>query len=137
LGAKLPANIGLSQKTDELDSATTASAIRDLTKDLYSPANIQDRVLEITTSAEEPIDPVAAIKQLFMTGKLFKGESEKIGEIMMRNDPRQGVQGEATLWKLSQGITAFANDESIDMRRRMELQEVAGELFSFSARSKN
>ena len=130
LGAKLPDNIGLSQKTYELDSQATASAIRDLTKNLYSDANIQDRILEIQAASDAPIDPVGAIKQLFMTGKLFKGETDRIGEILMRNDPRQGVQGEATLWKLAQGITAFANTEEVDTRRKLELQEVAGDLFN-------
>jgi hypothetical protein len=128
LGAKLPANIGLSNETYELDSKATASAVRDLTRGLYSDANIKDRVLEIQASAEDRIDPVTAIKQLFLAGKIFKGEQDKIGELLMRNDPRQGIQGEATLWKLAQGVSAFANTEEIEPRRRMELQEVAGDL---------
>lgn len=41
-----------------------------------------------------------------------------------------GIQGESTLWKLTQGITSFANDQKIEMRRRMELQQIAGDLFN-------
>jgi hypothetical protein len=48
----------------------------------------------------------------------------------MRNNPEDGVQGESTLWKLTQGITSYANREDVPERRRMELQEIAGDLFS-------
>jgi hypothetical protein len=48
----------------------------------------------------------------------------------MRNSADDGLQGESTLWKLTQGITAYANGVDVEPRRRMELQEIAGDLFS-------
>jgi len=129
LGAKLPDNLALSQATYELDSATTASAIRDLTKNLYSSEVIKDRMLEIKASSDLVIDHGQVLKSLKDLNKLMKGEVDNIGQILMRNDPMQGVQGESTLWKLTQGITAYANQEDVSDLRRMELQEVAGELF--------
>lgn len=129
LGAKLPDNLGLSQHTYELDSMATASAIRDLTKNLYSSDVIKSRMLEIKAASNLTMDPVKELKQLQGIGKLLKGESDEIGKLLMRNSPEDGLQGESTLWKLTQGITAYANSENVDARRRMELQEIAGNLF--------
>jgi hypothetical protein len=130
LGAKLPDNIGLSQKTYELDSQTTASAIRDLTKNLYSSDIIKTRMLEVKASSDMVVDPVRELKNLNITQKLLKGESDEIGKILMQNRPEDGLQGESTLWKLTQGITAYANNPDVSERRRMELQEIAGGLFN-------
>lgn len=129
LGAKLPDNLALSQKTYELDSMTTASAIRDLTKNLYSSDIIKTRMLEIKAASDLVMDPVRELKQLQGLGKLLKGETDEIGQLLMRNNPEDGVQGESTLWKLTQGITSYANREDVPERRRMELQEIAGGLF--------
>jgi hypothetical protein len=129
LGAKLPDNLALSQKTYELDSMTTASAIRDLTKNLYSSDVIKTRMLEIKAASDLVMDPVRELKQLQGLGKLLKGETDEIGQLLMRNNPEDGVQGESTLWKLTQGITSYANRESVSERRKMELQEIAGNLF--------
>jgi hypothetical protein len=59
----------------------------------------------------------------------MKGETEDIGKILMRNSPEDGLFGESTLWKLSQGITSYANTETVSAVRRMDLQDIAGELF--------
>lgn len=128
LGAKLPDTLGLSQHTYELDSQTTASAIKDLTKNLYSTEIIKTRMLEIKEAAGTRIDAGQELKNL--AGRLFKGETEEIGKLLMRNNPEDGVQGESTLWKLTQGITAYANREDVATRRRMELQEISGSLFN-------
>jgi len=131
LGAKLSNIQGLSDETYLSDSKTTALAIRDLTKNLYSSDAIKEHKLEIKAAAGVPVgDPVMFLRNLHYTGKLLIGESNKIGEMMMRNDPKMGLQGESTLWKLSQGITAYANEEDVTPRRRMELAEVAGDLLN-------
>jgi len=75
------------------------------------------------------IDPARELKNLTAVQKLLKGEADEIGQLLMRNNPNDGLQGDATLWKLSQGISAFANREDISERRRNELQELAGTLF--------
>ena len=130
LGSKLPDNLSLSAETYKLDSMTTASAVRDLTKNLYSTEAIKDRMIEVKAASTEIVSADAVLTNLFKTGKLFKGETEEVGKLLMRNDPMTGIQGESTLWKLTQGITAYANNDSVDMIRRMELQEVAGDLFN-------
>jgi len=130
LGAKLPDNLALSQHTFDLDSQTTASAIKDLTKNLFSANVIRARLEEIKAASEITVDPVKELKALFSSAKLLKGEADEIGKILMANNPNDGVQGEATLWKLTQGISAFANREDVTERRRMELEEIAGDVFN-------
>jgi hypothetical protein len=130
LGAKLPDNLALSQHTFDLDSQTTASAIKDLTKNLFSANVIRARLEEIKAASEITVDPVKELKALFSSAKLLKGEADEIGKILMMNNPNDGVQGESTLWKLTQGISAFANREDVTERRRMELEEIAGDVFN-------
>lgn len=130
LGAKLPSNMGLSEATYLLDSQTTASAIRDLTKNLYGHDVIKNRMLEVRAASSLTVDPAKELKNMASLQKLLKGEADEIGQILMRNTPEDGLQGESTIWKLSQGITAYANKAEVSDRRRMELQELAGDLFN-------
>jgi len=129
LGARLPDNLALSDETYESDSKTMALAIRDFTRNLYGSETIKTRLIEIKAAAGVTIDPARELKNLTAVQKLLKGEADEIGQLLMRNNPEDGLQGESTLWKLSQGITAFANREDISDRRRNELQEIAGKLF--------
>ena len=133
LGSRMNDSQGiLSRETYRLDSEATASAIRDITKHLYSTSVIKDKMLQIEASATDTVDPVNVLSGLRGMGKLLKGEEEAIGQLLMRNEASRGIQGESTLWKLTQGITAYANEESISDSRRMDLQEIAGELFKKS-----
>jgi len=109
---------------------TTASAVRDLTKNLYSTDMVKNRLLEIKAATEQRVDPNRELINLFKSAKILKGESEEIGKILMSNRPEDGLQGESTLWKLTQAITAYSNLETVDMSRRMDLQEIAGDLFN-------
>lgn len=129
LGSKLPENMALSAETYRLDSQASASAIRDLTKNLYSTDVIKNRMIEVNAASDMTVDPVTELRNLYGVGKLLKGERDSIGELLMQNREEDGLNGESTLWKLTQGITAFANKENISERRRFELQEVAGSLF--------
>jgi hypothetical protein len=129
LGSRLPSTLELSPETYESDSKTTALAIRDYTKNLYSSDVIKERMLEVKAASEMTIDPVRELKNLASVQKLLKGEVDEIGQILMRNNPDDGLQGDATIWKLTQGISTYANRPEISDRRRNELQEIAGSLF--------
>ena len=104
LGSKLPDNLKLSNKTYELDTKTTVSAVKDLTKGLFSKEN------------------------LTKNGSLLKQEGKEVEKILMRNDPDDGVQGGSTLWKLTQAITAHARE--LTPERSRELHEISGALLN-------
>jgi len=129
LGARLDEGMVFSKETYRLDSLTVASAIRDMSREIYSVDTVKQRLQEIQAASSTPVEPAAMLKDLYQGMKLSKGESDEVGKMLMRNDPMQGLQGESTIWKLAQGITAYANQDDVSERRRVELQQVAGDLF--------
>lgn len=124
LGSKLPDNLQLSQQTYELDTKTTVSAVRDLTKGLFSKDNLMKKAIEIQGASEMEVDFEHELKRLTRDGGLLKQEGKEVEKILMRNDPEDGVQGGATLWKLTQAITAHARELSPERSR--ELHELSG-----------
>lgn len=125
LGGRLPDNIALSQRTYELDTKTQASAIRDLTKGIFSKESITRRALEIQGASDIEVDLEKELKSL-QKGKLTKDEAKGVEKILMASKPDDGVTGESTLWKLVQGITAHSRE--LEPRRQRDLQEIAGDL---------
>lgn len=125
LGGRLPENIKLSQRTYELDTKTQASAIRDLTKGIFSKESITQRAYEIQGASAMEVDMEKELKSL-SKGKLTKDETKSVERILMANKPDDGVAGESSLWKLVAGITAHSRE--LEPRRQRDLQEIAGDL---------
>ena len=128
LGSKLPDNLALSQQTYELDTKTTVSAVKDLTKGLFSKDNLMAKAIEIQGASEVEVDFTKELKRLTSNGGLLKQEGKEVEKILMRNNPDDGVQGGATLWKLTQAITAHARELSPERSR--ELHELSGQLLN-------
>jgi hypothetical protein len=128
LGARLPDNLQLSNKTYELDTQTTVSATRDLTKSLFSRDAIMQKAIEIQGASNIDVDFDSELRKLVKVGSLHKSESEGVQKILMRNNSSDGTQGDSTLWKLTQAITAHARD--LDDRRSRELHELSGMLMN-------
>lgn len=128
LGSKLPDNLAISQHTYELDTQTTVSAVRDLTKGLFSRETIERKAYEIQGASEIDVDFENEITKLTKSGALLKQEGKEVEKLLMKNDPEDGVQGGATLWKLTQAITAHARELSPERSR--ELHEISGALMN-------
>ena len=128
LGSKLPDNLSISQRTYELDTQTTVSAVRDLTKGLFSREAIERKAYEIQGASEIDVDFENEITKLTKSGALLKQEGKEVEKLLMKNDPEDGVQGGATLWKLTQAITAHARELSPERSR--ELHEISGALMN-------
>lgn len=128
LGSKLPDSLALSDKTYALDTQTTVSAVRDLTRGLYSRDTIMQKALEIQGASEVEVDFEHELKRLQSNGSILKAEQQQVEKLLMKNDPEDGVQGGATLWKLTQAITAHAREVSPERAR--ELHEISGNLLN-------
>ena len=128
LGARLPDNLQLSERTYRLDTQTTMSAVKDFTKNLYSKENIMQKAVEIQAASEVEVDFDKELKKLVKNNKLLKTEGEQVQKLLMNNNPDDGVQGGATLWKLTQAITAHAR--GLEPSRSRELHELSGELMA-------
>lgn len=126
LGERLPDNIQLSEKTYRLETQKQCSAITDITKQLFSKKMLDARIHEIEASSEIEVDLTKELNNLQKGGRLLKNESDSIQKLLMRSNPKDGIQGESTLWKLTQAISAQARE--LDPRRSRDLQEVAGDL---------
>ena len=93
LGSKLPDNLALSDETYRLDTQTTVSAVKDLTKGLFSRDNLMQRAIEIQGASEIEVDFNHELKRLTKDGGLLKTEGKEVEKILMRNNPDDGVQG--------------------------------------------
>jgi len=129
LGSKLPDSLALSQRTYELDTQTTISAVRDLTQGLYDKDTLLLKAREIQGASEIEVDFDNEIRKLTReNGRLNKSEGEAVQKILVQNNPDDGVQGAATLWKLTQAITAHAR--VLTPERSRDLHEIAGQLMN-------
>lgn len=128
LGSRLPDSIALSQKTYELDTKTTVSAVKDLTRGLYSRDTVMGKAIEIQGASEIDVDFDKELKGLVQRGALLKNEGREVEKLLMNNNPDDGLTGGATLWKLAQGITAFAREQ--EPERSRELHEISGQLMN-------
>jgi hypothetical protein len=125
LGSRLPENLQLSERTYRLDTQTQVSAIKDLTKGLFDSRNILKEMELVQNASAIEIDIEKEIKLLPKIG-LAKNEVLGVQKILIEGKKEDGVTGEPTLWKLVNGVTAFARDQ--ENGRDRELQEIAGKL---------
>lgn len=128
LGSRLPDSLALSERTYKLDTETTVSAVRDLTRGLYSKDTIMQKALEIQGASEIEVDFDKELRKLQQGGAILKAEQQAVEKLLMNNNPDDGVTGSATLWKLTQAITAHAREVSPERAR--ELHEISGNLLN-------
>jgi hypothetical protein len=128
LGRQLPDDLSLSQRTYDLDTETQASLIEDLVKNSFNAQNIERQARIIQLASEREVDLNNEINGLKRLG-LFKHEVDEIEDVLIASKQSDGVQGEGTLWKLSQAVTAVARDQE-NKRRQREIEEISGKLFN-------
>lgn len=125
LGGKLDDNIEFSQRTYELDTATTASAVKDVVDAVFEPVNVRRRMEVIQTLAKENTDADAVLKGLRTKSKLNKTEAEEVAKLFSSADIEMLPPGQNT-WRLSNAISLLA--QSVEPSRQLELEELAGEV---------
>lgn len=86
------------------------------------------RAIEIQGASEIDVDFDKELKALVQKGSMLKNESREVEKLLMNGNPDDGVVGGATLWKLTQGITAFAREQT--PARSRELHEISGLLMN-------
>lgn len=127
LGAKLPDNIQLSERTYRHDTQLQGSLIKDLNKAIFDPKKIKSEMELIQDASWMDVDLEKEIKLLPKIG-LSKDEADRVGRVLIGGKEENGVQGEPTLWKLVNGVTAVGRDSKADRAR--EIQEIAGGLMN-------
>lgn len=125
LGKRLSDDIEFSKETYDADTKTQVLAVRDMVKGLLAPAKVNALVGRIGTALEERIDPKNAWQELPKLG-LLKGEIDKVKELFVDGDVEVLPRGN-TMARLANAVSWFAKTAPT-AERRLELEEVAGEL---------
>lgn len=126
LGTRLAEDIHFSQETYAADTKTMGLAVRDMVRNLFGPAHVNNYMDTIRRANEEKIDPKKLFAELRAGGHILKGEAEEIGKLFNEPDIQLMPAGQ-TLWRASNAISLFANKIENERRERaVELREVAG-----------
>lgn len=122
LGSKMPEYISFSDRTHQLDTAATASKVRDIVKQSFSSAVVMEQINGIYQASEIIIDPKNELSKIAL---LSKDEKELVINELIANNPEHGVYGENSVWKLAQAMTWVGN--TIGETRQKEINEIAGD----------
>jgi hypothetical protein len=109
-----------SDQTKELQLQTVKAEVADVTEHLLSLPYREQTVAFIQRAAGIRVDIQQEVKRLKTFG-LLEQEVDEIDAILLAGRMDDGATGEATAWKVSQGITAMARDKDATRKREVEL----------------
>lgn len=130
LGRRLDENIAYSQRTYELDTQATVSALGDTIRDLMSPNRVNALVAAIRAASEQPMFPREWTSKVVK--QLTKMELEKVNAVLDSNDvmmlPSPGDdRTKNSIWRSSNAVSWLAG-QTEDSTRRLELERIAGQI---------
>jgi hypothetical protein len=123
LGRKLEDSLILSDRTHQLDTMTTASAIMDVVKQTLSDEMIQVFCNTVKDAHEQQIDPAKALQLL--SKQMTKGEVQMVTDKFNSPDVEMLPPGNTT-WRLSNAISWVAGHDIEDTERQLEMMKIAG-----------
>lgn len=126
LGRDISKDMELSNATVELDTKAHCSYLNDVIKNTLSADAIGKRASAVYLSSVDVIDLDKTVEKLPKLGMLQEEISDLTNTLIL-NSSNDGLEGDLTVWKMIQGITAVARDKSKE--RQVELQEIAGKMF--------
>jgi hypothetical protein len=124
LGRQLGDDIQFSQRTYDLDTRASVSALRDVVRGVLGPAKVNTLLDTIKTANEKQIEWKHVKGQL--ARRLLKGEMAQVEAAYESEDVVNLPEGK-NAWRASNAISWIAGKTS-DADRRLELERVAGEL---------
>jgi hypothetical protein len=127
-GSRFPDGINFSVDTYNYDTKATASAINDVVKQSLSRETLEKTVNIMKEASAKRIEIDKEFEKLKKSTKLNMSDFEmsQVDRILKNNNPEDGVQGNATKWKMAQAVTAICNLEEINAERKKEISEWAG-----------
>ncbi|MBP9727491.1 MAG: hypothetical protein KBD83_08540 [Gammaproteobacteria bacterium] len=125
VGSRIADDVTFSDRTMKLETEYFQSIIVDTVPQVFGLDKIKEGLQKVYVASETLVEIDGVFQRLNKDG-VTKKELEEVKEILIANRPDDGVQGENTLWKMAQGLTAVAHGKSA--ARSRELQEIAGKL---------
>lgn len=129
LGKRLDDNMIYSQGTYELDTKTTVSALRDVTRLQLNADNLRARMDAVKAANDKEVSSASASERL--KKMLNKGEAEAALNAFNSPDVYNLPEGN-TAWRLSNAISWIAG-QTEDSERRLDLMRAAGEVLPKAA----
>jgi hypothetical protein len=126
LGEKLPEGYDFSKRIHATHTKLMCMKVTEMTRSLFSEERIAKEIMKVKKASRVEIDGHEYLEKLNKNGILLKSEMEEAEQVMINNRTRDGVQGEMTLWKLTQSISAMARKK--EPVRQRELMEISGDL---------
>lgn len=130
LGRKLEEGT-FSQKTYQLESETSVSALRDVMSHAFDDGG--ERFADMVAKATEgspTFDASKRIEAMVKGGKLTKAEGKEVSTVYNTPDVEKLPAGNSP-WRLSNAVSWFAHSPDITHRsndRRLELEQLAGDI---------
>jgi hypothetical protein len=126
LGARLPEDLTLSERTYRLDTETQASAVADIVGRLLEPAYVRGQFARVQAAAKAEVDPEREVDGLVRARRLTPQEGEALEGAFMRGNPAEIPPGPTTRWKFAQAVAWLAH--GVDRERGTELERLGGTL---------
>lgn len=130
LGSRLADHIEFSDKTMQLDTDATLSAVKDLVKASFDPAARAARVARIAAAASERTDARGAFSSV--ARNLTKAELEAATEAFSGPDV-VNLPEAPTRWRASNVLSFLAQRPDQPAERREDLERLAGALLNVKA----
>ncbi len=126
IGKRIDTDITLSEKTVRLETELKVSLISDTMGQIFNNDGYEYHIQKIANASQTPIKNIEErVEQLNKVG-ITKDEQSALMSLLVNSSPDDGVDGEMTLWKFAQGISALARTPGI--RKSVDLMEIAGNL---------
>ncbi|MGA9471740.1 MAG: hypothetical protein WBV36_04710 [Terriglobales bacterium] len=122
LGRRLDENVVFSQRTYELDTRTTVSALEDIINVQLNREGLKRRMELLSVTAKKAVDPQAAMKLL--KDALGVGQAQQVIDAYKSADVEMLPAGN-DVWRLSNAISWIGRQEK-DGEKRLELMKLAG-----------
>jgi hypothetical protein len=122
LGKRLDENILFSQRTYELDTKTTVSALSDIIHAQMNRDGIQKRMELVTAAANKAVDATQAQKML--KDALGIGRAQEVIDAYKSADIENLPAGNS-VWRMANAISWIAGQEK-DGEKKLELMKLAG-----------
>jgi hypothetical protein len=129
LGKRLDDNMIYSQRTYELDSKTTVSALRDVVRLQLDSGSLTNRMEAVRKANDKPVDQTQAREILKKV--LNKGEAEAALNAYQSPDVYNLPAGN-TAWRLSNAISWIAG-QTDEPERKLDLMRIAGDVLPKAA----
>lgn len=130
LGKRLGDDITYSAETYQLDSRTSASAIRDIFASMFSEESIEAKALTIGKAHEERIDPTKAFVEKAAVSLGSKDLAKQIVERFTSADIEMMPPGQNKA-RWAQAAALLANSED-DVDKKVRLQTYAAQMMGFA-----